>query len=183
MRIVYHSPRFSEDLDFNSKLDISKLENLVESTLELLDKDNINCEILESKMTSGGYLGIIKINGLNTSLEISNRKDSTGEVNTIIGDFTIPYNLYSLTRDDLISEKIEALLSRSKPRDFYDLYFMLRSNLILQKHKKQGVEIINLIKSTKINFEKELKIFLPKSQWAVIGDFRNILLREFQNNF
>lgn len=176
LRIVYHSPRFSEDLDFDSQLSFSNLESIVESTLELLGKDGIENEIIESKMTSGGYLGIIELDNLRTSLEISNRKKSNGEPNTIVGDFTAPYNLFSLERSSLVSEKIEALLSRQKPRDFYDLYFMLRARLLTQKEKNLLLKVKTLVVSTEINFEKELKIFLPKSHWATISDFKKVLL-------
>ena len=176
LRIVYHSPRFSEDLDFDSQLDFSSLEKIVESTLELLSKDSIESEIVESKMTSGGYLGIIKLDGLKTSLEISNRKKSSGEPNTIVGDFTAPYTLFSLERTSLVSEKIEALLSRQKPRDFYDLYFMLRARLLTQEDKNLLSKVKSLVISTEINFERELKIFLPKSHWATMSDFKRVLL-------
>jgi predicted nucleotidyltransferase component of viral defense system len=180
LRIAYQSPRFSEDLDFDSKLNFSELERVIQSTLELLDKDGIKNEIIESKKTSGGYLGIIKLDNLNTSLEISSRKNSKGEPITIVGDFTLPYTIYMLAGESLFSEKIEALLFRKKPRDYYDLYFMLRSNLLNISQKRKLSKIIPLIKSTRINFKKELKIFLPKSHWAVVGNFKNVLLSEIQ---
>jgi len=180
LRIAYQSPRFSEDLDFDSKLNFNELESAIQSTLELLDKDGIENDVLESKRTSGGYLGIIKLDNLNTSLEISNRKNSKGEPITIVGDFTLPYTIYILERENLFSEKIDALLFRRKPRDYYDLYFMLRSNLLNISQKKILSKIIPLIKSTRIDFKKELKIFLPKSHWAVVGNFKNVLLSEIQ---
>lgn len=178
LRIIYQSPRFSEDLDFDSKLNLSELESVIESTLELLAMDGTKSEILESKMTSGGYLGIITLDDLKTSLEISNRKNSIGEPNTIVSDFTLPYTLISLKKESLVSEKIDALITRQKPRDFYDLYFMLRSNLLSRKQKERALESISLIKTININFEKELKIFLPKSHWPVIADFKSLLLKE-----
>lgn len=42
---------------------------------------------------------------------------------------------YYLSRERLIDEKIQALLDRHKPRDFYDLYFILRSSLIAAEKK------------------------------------------------
>jgi len=182
LRIAYQSPRFSEDLDFDSRLSLNELESAIQSTLELLDKDGIKNEILESKRTSGGYLGIIKLDNLNTSLEISSRKNSKGEPITIVGDFTLPYTIFLLTRDSLFSEKIDAFLSRQKPRDYYDLYFILRSNLLNSSQKKRIFKAVSLIKSTNIDFKKELKIFLPKSHWAVVGNFKNVFLREIQRN-
>lgn len=182
LRIFYQSPRFSEDFDFDSRLSINELEHAIQLTLELLDKDGIGSEILESKKTSGGYFGIIKLDSLKTSLEISNRKNSKGEPVTIVGDFTLPYTIFLLSAENLFSEKIDAFLSRQKPRDYYDLYFILRSGLLNSSQKKRIFKAIPLIKSTNIDFKKELKIFLPKSHWAVVEDFKNVLLREIQRS-
>ena len=57
LRIAYQSPRFSEDLDFDSRLSFNELERAIQSTLELMDKDGIMSEILESKKTSGVIWG------------------------------------------------------------------------------------------------------------------------------
>ena len=48
------------------------------------------------------------MDGLNTSLEISNRKNSKGEPITIVGDFTLPYTIFLLSGENLFSEKIDA---------------------------------------------------------------------------
>jgi predicted nucleotidyltransferase component of viral defense system len=180
LRIVYQSPRFSEDLDFDSKLKISELEAIIEVTLVELQKDGVASEIVESKKTSGGYLGIMTLDGMKTSLEISNRRQAAGEIETIVGEFTAPYVLYSLEKTSLVGEKIAALKSRQKPRDFYDLYFMLRAKMLNLEQKKQLGEVVKIIEGTKINFERELEIFLPKAYWPVIGDFKQILLREIE---
>jgi len=36
------------------------------------------------------------------------------------------------------------------------------------------------VKKTRINFEHELKIFLPRSQWAIVRDFKQTLEREIE---
>ena len=59
LRLVWRSPRFSEDLDFTgSKISISQIESLMESTLEKIESEGIKTDIEESKKTSGGYLAI-----------------------------------------------------------------------------------------------------------------------------
>jgi predicted nucleotidyltransferase component of viral defense system len=113
--------------------------------------------------------------------EISQRKSGlSGEVNTVASDFTIPYLAVILDRDILTEEKIQALLIRKKPRDFYDLYFMLRNGLINQNKRKILVEVRKEVNKTKINFDKELKLFLPKTHHAVIKNFKKILLMEIE---
>jgi predicted nucleotidyltransferase component of viral defense system len=186
LRIIFGSPRFSEDLDFSSKkVNQKEIEDLLISTLDLITKEGITAELIEAKKTSGGYLGIIKFNTNEYSsrlmFEISQRKSGlSGEVNTVASDFTIPYLAVILDRDILTEEKIQALLIRKKPRDFYDLYFMLRNGLINQNKRKILVEVRKEVNKTKINFDKELKLFLPKTHHAVIKNFKKILLMEIE---
>lgn len=187
LRIIYNNPRFSEDLDFSAvKINIKNLEENLLSILDQIEKENIKVFLKEAKTTSGGYLVNIEFEAqkypkVAISLEISFRKDKLkGEVVTIVSDFIPPYLINSLNEESLVGEKIEALFSRKKPRDFYDLYFILRSNLLPKDKKKILPEALKIIQKTDINFSRELKIFLPKSHWAIIKDFKKVLTREIQ---
>ena len=77
-------------------------------------------------------------------------------------------------------QKMQALIQRQKPRDFYDLYFMLRASLMTPEDRKMLGQVSKLLKSSKIHFERELKQFLPKSHWPLIRDFPTTLRRELQ---
>ncbi|PIY94968.1 MAG: hypothetical protein COY68_00690 [Candidatus Levybacteria bacterium CG_4_10_14_0_8_um_filter_35_23] len=187
LRILFNSPRFSEDLDFSSSLrGIKEIETVVINTLEEIEREGIQTEIVESKKTTGGYLAIISFelssHSVEIQIEISNRgKDSEGEVVTIVSDFIPSYTVIQLKLELLTEEKLEALLSRKKPRDFYDLYFMLRAkNLISQKQKNVLSKALVELKKTHINFEKELRQFLPKTHWTIIRNFKSILEKEIQ---
>jgi predicted nucleotidyltransferase component of viral defense system len=186
LRIAFTSPRFSEDLDFSATLfEIEPLEKAVLNTLSDVEKEGIPTEIRESKKTSGGYLAIISFTlGEETvaiQLEVSLRQgDKSGEVVTIASDFIPTYTITVLKREQLIGEKIQALLTRQKPRDFYDLYFIIRANLLTQEEKTILKQAREVLKETKINFDLELKQFLPKNQWAIIKDFKANLERELE---
>ncbi len=57
LRLVWRSPRFSEDLDFTGfKISIAQIETLMEATLQKVESEGIKTDIEESKKTSGGYL-------------------------------------------------------------------------------------------------------------------------------
>ena len=60
LRIIYGSPRFSEDLDF-AGLGIRKpaIEELITDTLSAVERVGVSIDIEEAKATRGGYLGII----------------------------------------------------------------------------------------------------------------------------
>lgn len=90
----------------------------------------------------------------------------------------LPYTVNLLAQDLLVDEKIQALLGRKKPRDFYDLYFILRSNLLPPVKKDVLREALKILQKTEINFEHELRVFLPRSHWAIIRHFKPALERE-----
>ena len=142
LRILFNSPRFSEDLDFSSSLrGIKEIETVVINTLEEIEREGIQTEIVESKKTTGGYLAIISFklssHSVEIQIEISNRgKDSEGEVVTIVSDFIPSYTVIQLKLELLTEEKLEALLSRKKPRDFYDLILCLEQKTLFLKNKR-----------------------------------------------
>lgn len=183
LRLLYNSPRFSEDLDFSTTYaDIKEIEEAILNTLESIQKENISVTLQESKQTSGGYLGTIEFDSsIPILVQISLREgDKKGQVITVPNDFIPVYTITSLDQEQLVGEKLQALFDRKKPRDFYDLYFMLRSNLISQEQRISLKQALEIIKATDINFENELKQFLPRSHWLIIRDFKQALEREAQ---
>jgi len=197
LRIIFNSPRFSEDLDFSAAdggiTTYPQINRLVDETLDDIRKEGTQCE-KEIKSgtqgeTSGGYFAVIKLKMLEfdseIQLQISFRNPDKVVVNTTLvqSDFTAPYVVIYLVEDILVAEKIQALLKRKNPRDFFDLYFILRNpRLIKYIPRKAGLkdEVLNTLAQTS-NLEKELKIFLPVSlQNTVLKDFAERLKREIE---
>lgn len=180
LRIVYNSPRFSEDLDFSSTaVKSGQIEDILERTLLAMEGEGLRVEIGEAKATSGGYLAKVIVDSNIIQLEISLRQGKrAGEPVTVISDLAIPYTIVVLEKRQLVGEKIQALLTRGKARDYYDLYFMLRSNLLDLKEKKNLPLALEKLKQSRVVFDKELKIFLPRSHWAIINDFKKVLEME-----
>lgn len=186
LRIIYRSPRFSEDLDFSlSEVTIDQIEDIVIDTIREIEREGIKIDIKESKKTTGGYLAIISFSlqgqKIDIKLEISQRKEKNiGEIITIINDYIPPYNMTAITKELLVAGKIHALLERQKARDFYDLYYFLRANLISVNEKNILPKVLALLSNNNIQFNKELKIFLPKSHWGIIKNFKKILEQEIK---
>ncbi len=182
LRLIYKSPRFSEDLDFSADVSQKEIEQSLTVTLANIEKEGIVINLQEATSTSGGYLASIlfqKDPGVEIRIEISLRGGfKKGELATINSDFVPSYTIFALTQDQLVDQKIEALLVRKKARDFYDLYFILRANLLPPQKKGVLSQALIAINQTDINFETELKKFLPKSYWAIIRDFKTTLERE-----
>lgn len=186
LRLIYRSARFSEDLDFSTNQeDILGIEVCLLDVLEKIEKEDIQADLREAKSTSGGYLSTIDFKifdqNLSIQIEISFReKENRGELVTITSDFIPPYPVVVLTEDQLILQKMRALRARKKPRDFYDLYFILRKQLSIPDKKTVLMEALAALDSSDINFEVELKQFLPRSHWMIIRDFKKSLEREIQ---
>lgn len=186
LRLIYNSPRFSEDLDFSTSMsDVRKIEDILQNTLNEIEREGVNTEIPEAKKTSGGYLAIVNFqldqNKVAITLEISFRdKGAKGEIITIVNDLILPYTIMVLKPEQLISQKIMALFARQKPRDFYDLYFILRANLLPVEERHILTKVIDLLKKSNISFRKELEVFLPRSHWAIVKNFKPALEKEIQ---
>lgn len=186
LRIVYNSPRFSEDVDFDGIhiTSTKPIETAFVSAMSEIEKVGFQMSIAEAKKTSGGYLGILTYQayGLNEQMkfEVSLRpRKQSKEVSTITCDFTPPYTITHVSGDDLVKGKIAALLDRNKPRDWYDLYFILRHNILRQHAKPADLNrAYKALKKTDINFKTEMAVLLPKSHHIILKDFKQNLLKE-----
>ena len=194
LRIVYGSPRFSEDLDFSlfgvaqNKIK-SFIENLFIQVLSEMAGADIKVELGDKiGATSGGYFGVATFRmfeyppvGVEINISSRNSKSVAGEVDSIANDFVPTYTIIHLPQNEIVEEKIfGALLERKKPRDFYDLYFMMRKGMISNEQKKKlAADKDNILANAKkINFRGELGTFLPTDQHQIIKDFPAMLERE-----
>ena len=193
LRIIWQSPRFSEDLDFTGvNIIIKDIEAMMEGPLAKIEMEGIQTEIVESKSTSGGYLAIFQFaaseyNGrIQVEVSLRNGKKWFGTAALVQSDLILPYTLVHLREDLLVTEKIRAALTRGKARDFYDLYFILRSRMAFKEafiqDKQLKTKLLEAVKSRRLDFKGELKAFLPVNQHMVIKGFPETLTAEIERN-
>lgn len=194
LRIIYGSPRFSEDLDFSAfqskSHDVKKVvEDLFVKVLAEIERMGLRVEIGgKSGVTSGGYIGIATFSmpeyqpvGVEINVSVRNGRNVRGDVDSVANDFVPTYTLVHLPQDELVEEKVfGALRERKKPRDFYDLYFIMRRGMLSASHKKRLKALKNLIiaDAKTVDFRGELGTFLPASQQTIIRDFQRALADE-----
>ncbi len=194
LRIIYNSPRFSEDLDF-SLFSITQdkvklfVENLFVHVLAEMARADIKVELGDKiGATSGGYFGVATFRmleyppvGVEINVSSRNGRSITGEVDSVANNFVPTYTVIHLPQDELVEEKIfDALVKRKKPRDFYDLYFIMRKGILSADQKKRlaGIKDKIIADAKIINFRGELGVFLPVDQQVIIRDFPAMLERE-----
>lgn len=198
LRIIYGSPRFSEDLDFSivgipEKKQKEFIETCFARILADIEKTGVKVELgRKPDVTKEGYYGeaafrMYDYPPATVALNISTRPHDgrRAEVDLIANEFVPTYHLYHLPQAELVSEKIfGALLERKKARDFYDLYFIMRRGLLSSEQKKRlKEEEKNIVAAaSSIYFKTELGVFLPRDQQAVIRDFEATLARELHSS-
>lgn len=194
LRIVYGSSRFSEDLDFSLfGVPHNEIKSFVEGlfvhVLAEIEYAGIKVELGEKiGSTSGGYFGVATFRmfdyppvGVEINVSTRSNKVVIGELDSVANNFVPTYTIIHLPQNDLVEEKIfDALMQRQKPRDFYDLYFIMRKSMLSPDQKKRLAKIRDEISLNvkKINFRGELGAFLPVDQQSVIRDFPDMLERE-----
>jgi predicted nucleotidyltransferase component of viral defense system len=194
LRVIYGSPRFSEDLDFSlfgvAEYQIKAfVEELFVKVLAEIERVGIKVELgAKSGATSGGYFGVASFSmydyqPVGVELNISSRdgREMRGELDSVISDFAPAYNVIHLPQNELVEEKVfGALRERKKPRDFYDLYFMMRKGMLSagQKDRLSGIKNEIVANANKIDFRGELGAFLPADQQGIIRDFIRTLEAE-----
>lgn len=183
LRLLYGSPRFSEDLDFSSPIKVYHVKKILEETFQSVKKEAIPFSCLEAKPTSGGYFSIYQFELHGHSVEIewnfSLRLPTRVEPILVTTPMVPHYQCMVLPLKVLVHEKMEALLRRKKPRDFYDLYFLLRERRglesIIPLKKKLEKEILRLEPNA---LKRELKLLLPASHHTLLNSFSRMLVQE-----
>lgn len=172
--------RFSEDLDFTANGSIPKeLASKVSKDLKLLGIENdvkvvTNTDkTLSFRISAKGPLNTSDIDLCHVYVEISKREEVIKKTIPLKLDFSvyqIPTKIIQgMDLDEVTTEKARAILTRDKPRDLYDLWYLIvnkkvKFDLITinqklgycnKKYSKNA--FIKAVKNKKKYFEKELK--------------------------
>ncbi len=172
LRLVYGSPRFSEDIDLitREKITFAEFKKFIKKTAG--DRANWTVADIKDKRQTIFALLLIKDEKLKHpfSLKIEIHKpDKKVKLETSLSLIKSPVSiaeplLLSPTLLELKKLKEAALLGRKKARDIFDLWYIarnLRENFILPG---------KIPHYSKREFKNELQVFLPKKYYPVIDD-------------
>lgn len=178
---AYGLHRFSIDLDFTQK-GTEELKEMMERISKEIINFGYSTKIEEVKTIGKTFL--FKINGpLNSEnpssqarlrIEISQRESVLleplfKEVNPIYPDLQ-PYTILVMPEEEILAEKIRAIMTRDKARDIFDLYFLLEKGIKFNlefvnkkleyyKEKFERKKFLKKVKEKKKAWEAELKIY------------------------
>jgi len=175
LRIIYDNSRFSEDLDFdNIGITFTEFLKLIDIIKKKLTLEGYNIET--DVKQRGAFIGLVKVKDVlfnygfsshsaqKINLEIDAEPQSfryTPE-QKLLNKFDIFTSIFSVPVDILLSQKIFAILNRSRTmgRDLYDTVFLLgRTKPNVQYLKeKLGLDDLQKIKEALILKTKELNL-------------------------
>lgn len=173
---AYGLNRFSIDLDFTCE-DRNILDNLIGKVNNEIIKFGYPAEFKKIKELTGiTYVFKIKgplYDGTEKSIstlyiEISLREKvlldtEAVEINPVYPDIQ-PYILAVMNMSEIIAEKVRAILCRNKPRDVFDMWFLIKKGIVLDEN------IINQkLSCCKMKFDREKfieSIRQKKARWT-----------------
>ncbi|MBI5200058.1 MAG: nucleotidyl transferase AbiEii/AbiGii toxin family protein [Elusimicrobia bacterium] len=185
LRLLRNSPRFSEDLEFTGWVKPYHVGEWIKQTAKEAARHGLDFNIVESNETSGGWFALMDTRVYdwpariewNVSLRASG-KPALHETTLVTSPLWTSYSLTALETDEMVSEKIQALLRRKEPRDFYDLYFLVRARLGINGIVAAKPALLR--ETAKLNVkevERELREFLPRNQLTIAKQLRETLTR------
>lgn len=203
LRFLCNSFRFSEDLDFTSLVLEKKIEELINKALRSLNKEaeGVIFKRIESIANSFSCKIFQEISEfkfpLTVRLDFSLREKPflAGESSYIETIFPVgPYPQVSHFKiEELMAEKIRAILTRSRGRDIFDLWFLLSKNIpldwnlinkkmALYKKKTSKEKLIKAVENfSQEEIKNDLTRFLPITHRNLVKEIKNLTLEKLKN--
>lgn len=137
LRIVYKGNRYSEDLDFNGPANTAAVRGSWQEVLRGLHDFGVDAEIRHEWQSATGYSFDVSYQGPlfdgrdrtkgKVRVDVSTRREKVETGQELIHseyDDIRPFVLTALSPEQLLAEKVRALLMRGKARDVYDLWLL-----------------------------------------------------------
>jgi len=191
IHIIYHAPRFSEDLDFTVDLPQPEFKRCMEKVLKRMQEEEIvhwkeKQSIAVKTILLTAEPGILPYRTF-VNLDFSFREKALSPKRSIIQtEYPIIFTSYAyhLSAEEILAEKILAIMTRRKGRDLYDLWYLLskgvsaNNDLVRKKiayyklDKVTNEDIRNKIASfPEKEFILDLRPFVPQRERERLGSF------------
>lgn len=194
--MLFNSSRFSEDLDFSTEHNREQIRAFVKTVETGLKKELTGVKFFSLyedlmsirfrlKYKSGEFKYPFTIR-LDFNMK---EKPKKVLVSSIVTRFPVIFPVVShLSAEEILAERVRALLIRAKGRDVFDLWFLLKrgikiDNYLVEKKlaevKKElnWQKLIDKIKKVPVRqLKSDLEKFLPRQQRKIVTDLREKLV-------
>jgi len=134
-KIFLNQKRLSEDLDFTTKLEISELKKII-GKIVAENKPFFIKEEYDKQLNDFIRIKIYYKSFFSTSSYIwldFNRRPTLllePEKYVLPNFYSLDFQITTLNKKELFAEKLCATITRNQPRDYFDLYFILKNDSI-----------------------------------------------------
>lgn len=174
LRLIYDSPRFSEDLDFSATTEI-EFDEFKRLITNITASDNrFSIRDLASKYYT--YLAQIGVKepwrdfAFSLKIEISKRIMETGQGYLAALAKSPATNISVMTRvvtfERILSDKLRAIAERKMPRDIFDIWFICQ--------KTNQAFTLNNFGYPKGKIRQELRKFLPRGFYPAVEELEKL---------
>jgi len=195
IHLLFGSPRFSEDLDFSTNYSEGKIKAIIKQTEKEIRGELPSLKILSLYSGEKALRFRLKYEGpdfkypLTIRLDFAKEESEQTVVSPVVSRFPLVFFplISHLTAEEMLAEKVRALLVRGKGRDIFDLWFLLEKGveidplLIEKKMKKVGKKFNKDLLLKKIknypqeNLKHNLDRFLPVPQREITTRLKELL--------
>jgi predicted nucleotidyltransferase component of viral defense system len=188
LRFFFGSPRFSEDLDFSTTHTKKQIRRIVEKVALAIQKEIASLKIIPLYSGKKTERFRIKYEGQQVKYPLVIRLDfhrvkKIGRVTASVLSTKFPIVIFPLiphlTEEELLKEKIEALASRCKGRDFFDVWYLLEKGVPLPKKVNQAQVLEEIKQVSPTSLRRDLNQFLPSPQREIIKTLKSRLQNHF----
>lgn len=151
LRICYGSPRYSEDLDFNYNFEMEKGREILQEVVSRMTKFGVGVEIRNEKGKENvgfgfdmSYKGPLydgrDMTKSKVRVDVSLRKEKVDTQKILIKpryDDISEFSIISLTLKHVFAGKTRALVTRGKPRDLWDVWYLFK------RGEKLDMDLVN----------------------------------------
>lgn len=202
LRLLFGSPRFSEDLDFSTTLSKKTIDDLLSETIKRIKKEIPGVSLKFIWRGTDSFRYRLNYNGEYFKFPLNIRLDFSLEKNYLPPDSSsiaslIPVSAFAvilhLNQEEILAEKIRAFIVRAKGRDIFDIWYLLEKDVIPQdliikkKFEKVGLRfdkntLFKKIGEYKIKkLEIDLAKFLPQHLRKIIPLLKQKALERLEN--
>ncbi len=199
LHLIYGAPRFSEDLDFTVNCPKEEFLEFIKIPFKELSREN-NCTIKEKKTVAGKSFLLTAKTDLSSGpifikFDFSFREQVLDPQKKIIEtEFPVLFNNYlnCFSAEEILAEKVRAILSRDQGRDYYDLWYLLSRGIALRadfiKAKLNYYKLIwpqaaedlkeKVAHLDSKDFQLDLRPFVPVNEREKLADFA-VYIKDF----
>jgi len=203
IHLIYHAPRFSEDLDFSVALSAKAFDAYIQSVLKRMENEE-GVSWKEKKSLAGKQYLLTAPPGTlpystTVALDFSFREKVFSPAHSIIQTaYPVLFTsfVHHLSQEEILAEKVRAIMTRRKGRDLYDLWYLLSKGTLVESdlvRKKldyykltdvTGDDILKRIASfPQKDFVLDLRPFVPQNERGRLEEFFGYLQIQVKQAF